>query len=244
MSKPRSRRVILVRTGATEWDNVGRLAGTADLPISPDGRRRLEHLSAALSGVPFGCVWSPGDEASCETAVVVAGFAAERDTGPKPKLKKNDALRELGLGLWEGSLAEELRARCPSAFGRWCEDPRDVTPPQGESIAELGERLVAECVRLMHRSRDESHALVNVLRPIACAALAAVLTRTDLVALHRASGAVGFAAEPALNDDAAAEGSGDGAPAFEAGVIDVTVSTDELEARQIVAQQRVAAAPA
>ncbi|MEM7622168.1 MAG: histidine phosphatase family protein [Planctomycetota bacterium] len=223
MSKPRTRRVVLIRCGQTDWDAEGRLAGTSDLPLSGDARASLTDHAGTLRSVAFGCVWSADDEASLETAAAVAGLPDQR-----AKVKKSDALREISLGLWEGSLARELAERCPSAFGRWCDDPGAATPPQGESLVDVRDRLVAECVRLLGKPRDDDQALVIVLRPVAWAVLGGAVTGLDALQLAKVSGAVGVCCEKTLK--AEAESDARLPNDIRAGLIDTVVPVAEFTA--------------
>lgn len=51
MTKPGTVTLTLVRSGATEWDDAGRLQGATDLPMSESGREALlATLDSSLNG--------------------------------------------------------------------------------------------------------------------------------------------------------------------------------------------------
>ncbi len=52
------------------------------------------------------------------------------------------AIREISLGAWEGVTFAELLERDPEAYTRWQNEPLNVSPPGGETIIQLRERVV------------------------------------------------------------------------------------------------------
>lgn len=142
MAKLGTIHVLLVRSGATEWDDAGRSQGETDLPLSPSGRERLtaevsDHYRccAGSAFAPLDVVLHAPDEASRETASLLAAAAGTR-------AREMDGLRAVSMGLWEGLREAELLERHPTAFRQWLEDPTVVTAPEGEGIVEAEHRLL------------------------------------------------------------------------------------------------------
>ena len=50
MAKTKLAKIVLVRTGLTEWDEQGRLAGEADLPLAEAAAGALAGLKGEVSG--------------------------------------------------------------------------------------------------------------------------------------------------------------------------------------------------
>lgn len=164
--------VLLVRAGATEWDDAARLQGETDLPLSESGRQRLLHelgvfLGSGGRGIDLMSVLHGPDEASKETASLLA-----RATHARRREIRD--LQPVSLGLWEGLREAELLDRHPSAYRQWMEDPASVTPPQGERFADASDRLTAALSRALSRSGKRTIAVV--LRPIAHALVRCWLT--------------------------------------------------------------------
>jgi len=157
MAKSTDIRLLLVRTGATEWEAAGRLCGTCDLPLSGEGRRVVKEAVAGVTGAEISVVLCGPDEASVETARALA----ER-TGAK--VRELDDLAEVGLGLWEGMLASEVEEKYPTAYRQWKDDPASVTPPEGESLAEAEERIIGGLSRGLSKAKGATGV---VLRPMA-----------------------------------------------------------------------------
>lgn len=173
MAKTRQLRLLVIRSGHTEWDQAGRLGGCADLPLSDQGRAEVLRALAAQAAGPVTHAFTSDDEASAETCALVVA-----NTGVG--IKRIDDLREVSLGLWEGSLAADLEDRCPTAFRRWSEDPISATPPEGEPLEDAAERLWRQVGRLVDRSRSPDAVIAVVVRPLAWGVLECLLTGRSL----------------------------------------------------------------
>jgi|ERR1051326_382178 broad specificity phosphatase PhoE len=158
MAKSNEIRVLLVRTGQTEWDHAGRICGATDVPLSQPGKQAAVDQAAGVVGTALSTVFCAPDEASMATAAEVA-----RTTGAK--VKPVEGLAEVNLGLWEGLLESELEDKCPRLYKQWVEDPASVQVPQGEALEEARQRIVGHLTRALARSRNG--AVGVVLRPVA-----------------------------------------------------------------------------
>jgi broad specificity phosphatase PhoE len=166
MAKDAAIRLLLVRTGPTCWDGGGRLQGSCDLPLSEAGKAEVESFVRTLGKVTLSNVVSAPDEASVETAKVVAA-AGRRIPG------KVHALPELAdphVGLWEGLREEDLEDRYPRAWGQFTDDVQSVTPPEGETIDSLQARLLPALGRVISKARAGARICI-VLRPFALGVL-------------------------------------------------------------------------
>ncbi len=157
MAKTQTCRLLLMRTGSTEWDEAGRLQGSVDLPLSPVAQRGISDQVSALGTTELTVVLTGPDEASQQTAEAVAA-----QTGCSPKVV--DDLREINLGLWEGMLASEFERRYPRVCRQWLDDPASVTAPEGEGLEGVQERVTTALARELDRYRRVG-AVGVVLRP-------------------------------------------------------------------------------
>jgi len=158
MAKQPNIEVILVRSGVTDWDEAGRIQGQTDLPLSQAGRNAVGAATQELTGSPAELVLSAPDEASLETAQVLASRLGA-------KVRKIEGLAETDLGLWEGLRERELTDRFPKTFQKWRENPTSVQAPQGDTVGESAQRILNALARALDRSGKG--AIVVVLRPIA-----------------------------------------------------------------------------
>jgi probable phosphoglycerate mutase len=128
-------RLWLVRHGATDWSDAGRLNGWTDVPLNDAGRACALRLGLALAPATFTGIWSSDLRRSIETADLAVGGAV-----PEPRL------RELDFGRLDGS--------------RWEDHPPDVQRAMlnFESFAARGGESA-------DRLRDRVHAFISGLRP-------------------------------------------------------------------------------
>lgn len=160
MAKSTHIRVLLVRAGASAWDESGRMSGSADLPLTEAGRAAVAAFAGGLEPGSLCQVWSGPEESAEETAQAIGRAAGT-------KVRVIEALHELGIGLWEGLAEADAGERMGRAFRQWREDPESVVPPGGESVTDAAERVVGQVRGLLGRCRgDESCGVCLVLRPM------------------------------------------------------------------------------
>ena len=123
------KRLLLVRHGATAWNERGLCLGRKDLPLSGSGRRQAERLRDALRGERFDRVFSSPLARAVETA---------RLLGFEPELLPD--LVEIDRGAWEGLTPGEIARLDPGLRARWYDDPTGLAMPRGESFSDLWER--------------------------------------------------------------------------------------------------------
>ncbi len=127
--------LLLVRHGATPWTDPVRLyQGHIDVPLSDLGRSQADHLAAALRDRPAAAVWHSPLSRTRETAEAIAA-ATGAPCRPDPRLM------ELSFGSWEGRSHEDVRLADPDAHRRHHDEVLEGTPPCGEPVASLFERL-------------------------------------------------------------------------------------------------------
>ncbi len=155
LKAPAITRVLLVRPGATEFDDQGRIKGCLDMPMSESGRRQAETLAGQVSHFRCRTIYASPCESARETAEILAG-----DWGAK--IKVIDAFRNLDHGLWHGKLIEELRHNHPKLYRRGQESPWDICPPGGESILDARSRAAKAVQKVLKKHADD---LVSIVIP-------------------------------------------------------------------------------
>lgn len=155
-------KLILIPTAQTEWRAQGRLAGDAELALTPLGRRQAVEDAAAVASLKPRAVRCGPEQATKETGAIIAEELSL-------KLKPLKALREMDLGHWEGLTGEEFRERFGKVYRQWRADPTSVEPPDGETVVTAAERL-SEGVRKIARE-FEGGSVILAVGPFACAIL-------------------------------------------------------------------------
>ena len=146
-------RVVLVRPGATDFDDQGRMKGCLDMPLSECGREQVERIAAELADLELDQILS----APCESAVETANRLAQ---GRGIKVKQIDCFRNLDHGLWHGKLIEEVRRMQPKVYKQGQESPQNLCPPGGETIEQAKARVTKALRKITNRSNGDVIALV------------------------------------------------------------------------------------
>jgi broad specificity phosphatase PhoE len=138
--------LYLARHAQTASSAVDSLNGQRELPLTAHGLEQARALGARLAGVRFAGVYRSPLGRTAQTAELIApGLQAQVLPG----------LTEIDYGEWEGLSHEQARARDPERYAAWVADPVRVSPPGGETIAQLAGRAM-EAVRLIEAQHGAS----------------------------------------------------------------------------------------
>jgi broad specificity phosphatase PhoE len=125
-------RLLLVRHGETEYNHEWRFQGRSDLELNQTGRRQAERLRHRLSREPLDVIYTSNLKRAAETAEIIA-----RGRGLRVVPREN--LAEISFGDFEGMTHPEIVERYP----QWRPSDYDFTAYGGESLAQLGQRIMA-----------------------------------------------------------------------------------------------------
>lgn len=127
----------IVRHGVTRWNALGKVQGSADIPLAEEGIRLAELTGRALSDIPFDiCFTSPLIRAKRTAELLLEGRT------PTVPVIEDKRLREIDFGVLEGS---RFRDEHGKVLNRQMElffrDPdRFLRPEKGENISDVVER--------------------------------------------------------------------------------------------------------
>ena len=160
-------RIFLVRHGQVEAHWRPRIYGDLDVPLSELGRAQAEEAARKLRDVEFSAVVSSG--------LARAVFGAERVAqGRRLRPEVDEGLREMNRGAWAGLTFAELEESSPGAWEHWHASPIDRRAPGGESLGELGARVIGALDRLSERFAGQTIACIAHSWPIRVAAAASL----------------------------------------------------------------------
>ena len=154
-------KILLIRTGATEYESQGRVQGTLDIPLSEDGRLQIEKVAVALreeKDLKLSVCFTGPCRATQQTAEILS---AELQL----KTKTLEELRNLDHGLWQGQLIEEIKTKQPKVYRQWLEHPETVCPPDGESLQVAQERLHRSLAKIAKKKKS-GIAVIVVAEPV------------------------------------------------------------------------------
>jgi probable phosphoglycerate mutase len=139
--------IYYIRHGETSWNAEGRLQGAQDVPLNDLGRKQ-----AASAGAILGDLFARDGRSEASLAFVASPLGRARSTMelvrgslklPPHDYAIDDRLREIGYGEWEGSTLAQMQAEDPEVFARRQAEKWTVSPPGGESYAEVQARVDA-----------------------------------------------------------------------------------------------------
>lgn len=118
-----------MRHGELAETNV--LAGHTDFVVSEAG---LQHMRSSAYGLAVNrCITSPLKR--CQR------FAKEFAMNQNLQLVNEPAIKEMDFGQWDGKPFSELWQMPSPNIGDFWQAPNQITPPNGESLAEFGQRI-------------------------------------------------------------------------------------------------------
>jgi broad specificity phosphatase PhoE len=142
---------ILVRHGATEWNETKRAQGHADIPLSARGRAQAAAIGNELADWDIAAVYSSDLERAIATAEAIAtphGLEVHTDPG----------FREVDQGEWTGLTTAEIKERWPELWGA---GRHYSARPGGESPAQVRERALAALRRVVEAHPDDMVVIVS-----------------------------------------------------------------------------------
>jgi alpha-ribazole phosphatase/probable phosphoglycerate mutase len=141
---------ILIRHGAT--DMAGRFCGHSNPPLNNAGRIQVGRAASMLPAAPKVIYSSALLRARQSAAILAAHFAVPVQVRP--------GLREIGFGLWEGLLWQEIEQRFPVESQAWMEHFPAGVIPFGERYHDFRDRVRNEIAFLS--AQAESQTLIAV----------------------------------------------------------------------------------
>ncbi len=152
--------ILLIRPGATEYDQQGRVQGTLDIPLCEDGRQEVAAMVVELRDRPISAIYASPVQSAVQTA---DALAAAFDL----KAKTLDKLENLDQGLWQGMLVDEVKTKQPKVYRQWQEQPEMVCPPQGETLGAAKLRVQAALAKALKKQKPEELVAIVAPEPLA-----------------------------------------------------------------------------
>ena len=142
-------RLILVRHGATDWNQQRRVQGLSSLGLNETGRGQAEALAQALKGVKVDAIYTSPLRRAQETARAISRFH-------QVEVVTLDGLKELDVGEVDGLTYEEMRIRHSDFFTKWMSDFTSVRLPGGGTVPELRDQCCAAIQDIVKKQQPGS----------------------------------------------------------------------------------------
>ena len=151
--------IYLVRHGQSVGNLKHIFLGHENLDLTDLGRAQAERVCEYFKGVSVDKIYSSDLLRAYHTACPLA-----KEKGIE--IIKNDRLREVFAGEWEGMPYRELFQKYPVTAALWWDDTGLACPDGGESVAELQERIYSEVLRLARENEGKTICLFTHFTPI------------------------------------------------------------------------------
>jgi broad specificity phosphatase PhoE len=152
-------KLLLIRHGHTEWNELGKAQGRTDIPLSKTGHEQAQALADALRNEKPEAVYTSPLRRAVDTARYI-GIASSAD------VIVEDALTEIQFGEWEGLSFEQIGKTYRGVYAVWRDTPFDCSVPKAESLKEVLDRCVDLLDIWQKRHKDGTIAVISHTLPI------------------------------------------------------------------------------
>ncbi|MBL8062752.1 MAG: alpha-ribazole phosphatase [Anaerolineales bacterium] len=149
-------KLYLTRHGQTDWNIARRYQGHSNTELNQVGIRQTEQLAKRLSTETIHAIYSSDLARAIKTAKTIAHIQEQA-----PAFHTDSRWRELSFGDWEGMTYEEMSAHSPELFDAWMKDSLTVSTPNGETLAQLAERVKTAFNEIKSQHKDQTVLVVS-----------------------------------------------------------------------------------
>ncbi len=146
--------LLLARHGEVEGINPPVFRGRLDLHLTEAGVRQARALAKAISKIHRVTALFSSPARRCVDTAALIGKTLDRPVQTLP------ALQDIDFGTWQGLSYEEVQARWPQQWQRWCNTPQLASIPQAETLQEALARVSGAMRELLARHHDQTIVVV------------------------------------------------------------------------------------
>jgi alpha-ribazole phosphatase len=146
-------RVWLIRHGEPVEQARSRCYGSLDVGLSEAGRTQIAEVARYVTREPLAALYCSPRSRAVESAEILAG--------PSRKLQIVPDLAEINFGDFEGLTYDEIATRYPEIYEQWMDAPTKVHFPNGESFAQMRDRVLNAFKALLDKNDSETIAIVS-----------------------------------------------------------------------------------
>ncbi|CEI72889.1 MULTISPECIES: histidine phosphatase family protein [Romboutsia] len=144
----------IVRHGQTNWNILGKTQGHGNSDLTAKGEEQAICLGEALKEYPIDYIYSSDLGRALQTANLIGEKIGV-------KVKETPALREMGFGVWEGLLIDEIKKDYLETYNTWRNEPHLVNIEGGETLHLIKDRLEVFIKELNEKYNDKHILLVS-----------------------------------------------------------------------------------
>jgi len=148
-------RLLLVRHGQTAYNAEVRFMGQLDIPLDEIGRIQAQAVARRLSAERPAAMYCSGLSRAFDTATAIQTAIASH-----PELRIDGRLTEGHFGTWQSKTYDSLRISDAERLAQWEADRLRVSPPEGESLSQIAERVQAAYADICAENPDKTVIIV------------------------------------------------------------------------------------
>lgn len=148
-----NRKILLIRHGRTDWNDVQRFQGSSDIPLNATGIVQADKLAKRLAAWPIDTLYTSPLIRAVQTASAIASF---HSLSPLPLCE----LSEVNFGSWEGSFLKHLKETEAENFNTWLQDPFFNMPSGAETWPQI-EARVQKAINVIFSEKHSHVAIVS-----------------------------------------------------------------------------------
>lgn len=166
-------RLLIARHGQTNLNLDYRYQGFTDAPLNKTGMKQADQLAKRLIDEKLEAIYSSDLMRSVQTAERIV-------ENNQLQINKDERLREISFGEWEGMSYQEMQTKNPHLLESWMNDPANISPPSGETLIQFAERVKPAMDEMKIQHEDQTVLMVThggVIRVLLCLSLGIDLNR-------------------------------------------------------------------
>ncbi len=125
--------LVLVRHGATAWNQLGKYQGQQDISLSSSGLEQAEKLAFHFRSWSWEAIYASDLSRAYDTALEIAKIN-------ELSVITDQRLREYSFGVWEGLTRDQVKTRYPDLYDQRLHD-NDTRIDGGETAREVQLRV-------------------------------------------------------------------------------------------------------
>ncbi len=141
--------LILVRHAETDWNKDKRFQGQEDPTLNETGCKQADKLAKYLADWDIDIIYTSDLKRAFTTAEAINRY---HDI----QVIRENGLREIDFGKWEGLTYQEISSEYPEIVKKWNQDPASVNPPGGENLNDFRDRVGSAFTDIINNNENQT----------------------------------------------------------------------------------------
>lgn len=152
-------KLIFIRHGFSVANDAKYFAGHIDAPLTETGKSQAKMCAEYMKDWDIDAIYASDLSRAYDTAVPLS------QVKNMPIIKEN-GLREICAGIWEGTPFLKLLETYPEQYSVWLNDIGNAQCPEGETVKELSARVISTVSRIAEENEGKTVCLATHATPI------------------------------------------------------------------------------